>query len=153
VAGAEYAIVNGIGYDVWAPKLLSASQGSGRIDLNVGDLVGIKTGGNPHRWYSRADVRKVIERITTDYQKVDPADAEYFEQQKNTLETTTLAPYDQLISNIKASTRARRSAPRWPGSPRRGRCAGGTRRPGAGRPPGDRDAERTRSARLLPPLS
>jgi zinc/manganese transport system substrate-binding protein len=102
VAGAEYAIVNGIGYDVWAPKLLSASQGSGRIDLNVGDLVGIKTGGNPHRWYSPADVHQVIERITADYKKLDPADAAYFEQQKNTFETTTLAPYDQLISDIKA---------------------------------------------------
>jgi zinc/manganese transport system substrate-binding protein len=102
VAGAEYAIVNGIGYDVWAPKLLAASQGSGRIDLNVGDLVGIKTGGNPHRWYSPGDVHKVIERITADYKRLDPADAAYFEQQKNTFETTTLAPYDKLISDIKA---------------------------------------------------
>jgi zinc/manganese transport system substrate-binding protein len=47
VAGAEYAIVNGIGYDVWAPKLLSASQGSGRIDLNVGR--GRRTAGSTRR--------------------------------------------------------------------------------------------------------
>jgi zinc/manganese transport system substrate-binding protein len=47
-------------------------------------------------------VHKVIERMTADYKKVDPADAAYFEQQKNTFEATTLAPYYQLISVIKA---------------------------------------------------
>src|SRR5919109_1601805 len=52
MAGAQLAIVNGVGYDPWAPKLLSANPVSGRVELNVGDLVGMKAGGNPHRWYS-----------------------------------------------------------------------------------------------------
>jgi len=102
VAGADYVIVNGIGYDVWAPRLLSAGRGGARIELNVGELVGIETGGNPHRWYSPADVHKVIEKITADYQQVDPADAAYFEQQKNTFVTETLAPYNKLISHLAA---------------------------------------------------
>jgi hypothetical protein len=68
------------------------------------DLVGIKTGGNPHRWYSPADVHKVIERITADYKKIDPADGAYFEQQKSIFETTTLAPYDHLIKAKYAGT-------------------------------------------------
>ncbi|MBX7553981.1 zinc ABC transporter substrate-binding protein [Streptomyces sp. tea 10] len=102
VAGAQYAIVNGIGYDTWADKLLASNPGSGRTELKVGDLVGIKPGGNPHRWYSPDNVHQVIEKITADYKKTDPADASYFDQQKTTFETKTLADYNKLIADIKA---------------------------------------------------
>ncbi|MFJ5533925.1 metal ABC transporter solute-binding protein, Zn/Mn family [Streptomyces sp. NPDC093261] len=101
VAGARYAIVNGIGYDAWADKLLASNPGSGRSELKVGDLVGVKPGGNPHRWYS-PDVHQVIEKITTDYKKIDPADASYFDRQKTTFETKTLAGYNKLIADIRA---------------------------------------------------
>src|SRR5437016_11554581 len=56
VASARYVIYNGIGYDPWAPKVLDANPRSGRAVLNVGDLVGIKPGGNPHRWYSPTEI-------------------------------------------------------------------------------------------------
>ncbi|WP_043678939.1 metal ABC transporter solute-binding protein, Zn/Mn family [Streptomyces xylophagus] len=102
VAGAQYTIVNGIGYDAWADKLLSANPESGRTDLKVGDLVGIKPGGNPHRWYSPDNVHQVIEKITADYKKLDPADAAYFDARKTAFETKTLAPYNTLIADIKA---------------------------------------------------
>ncbi|MGW3177463.1 metal ABC transporter solute-binding protein, Zn/Mn family [Streptomyces sp. NPDC001153] len=102
VAGAQYTIVNGIGYDAWADKLLAANPGSGRTQLKIGDLVGIKPGGNPHRWYSPDNVHQVIEKITADYKKIDPADAAYFDQQKTTFETKTLAGYNKLIADIKA---------------------------------------------------
>src|SRR4051795_5790626 len=72
LAGAQMAIVNGIGYDPWAPKLIAANPVDGRIVLTVGDLLGIKPGGNPHRWYSPGDVQKVIARIVRDYSKLDP---------------------------------------------------------------------------------
>jgi zinc/manganese transport system substrate-binding protein len=102
VAGAQYTIVNGIGYDAWADKLLSANPADGRTDLKVGDLVGIKPGGNPHRWYSPDNVHQVIEKITADYKSLDPADAADFDKLKTTFETETLAPYNDLISGIKA---------------------------------------------------
>ncbi|WP_329145437.1 zinc ABC transporter substrate-binding protein [Streptomyces sp. NBC_01456] len=102
VATAQYTIVNGIGYDAWADKLLSANPGGGRTELKVGDLVGLKPGGNPHRWYSPDDVHQVIEKITADYKKKDPADAAYFDTRKKDFETKTLAPYTKLIAGIKA---------------------------------------------------
>jgi zinc/manganese transport system substrate-binding protein len=102
VAGAQYTIVNGIGYDAWADKLLSANPAEGRTDLKVGDLVGIKPGGNPHRWYSPDNVHQVIEKITADYKSLDPADAADFDKLKNTFETETLATYNNLVSGIKA---------------------------------------------------
>src|SRR5438552_5395771 len=52
VASARYVIFNGAGYDPWAPKLLGANPDAARMKLNVGQLVGVKPGGNPHRSYS-----------------------------------------------------------------------------------------------------
>src|SRR5437899_2935972 len=51
-AGAQLVIVNGAGYDPWASRLVASNPVGGRIVLTVGDLVGVKAGGNPHRWYS-----------------------------------------------------------------------------------------------------
>jgi zinc/manganese transport system substrate-binding protein len=101
MAGAQMAIVNGIGYDPWAGKLIAANPVHGRLVLNVGDLVGIKPGGNPHRWYSPTDVQKVIDQIVRDYTKLDPKDADYFKQQKARFETRGLAHYRGLIATIK----------------------------------------------------
>jgi zinc/manganese transport system substrate-binding protein len=101
VADAEMTIVNGIGYDAWADKLLSSNPSSGRTQLKVGDLVGLKPGDNPHRWYSPADVRKVIAQITADYKKIDPADSADFDKLRSTFENKTLGTYNQLIADIK----------------------------------------------------
>ena len=105
VASARYAVVNGAGYDPWASKLLAANPVNGRIALNVGDLVGVKAGGNPHRWYSPPDVHRVIDQITADYKRLVPRDASYFDQQKATFTTTALARYDRLIAGIEAKYR------------------------------------------------
>jgi zinc/manganese transport system substrate-binding protein len=101
VAGARMVIVNGIGYDPWAEKLIAANPVSGRIVLNVGDLVGIKPGGNPHRWYSPTDVQLMIDAIVQDYNKLDPKNSGSFSQQKTRFETKGLAQYKQLIATIK----------------------------------------------------
>jgi zinc/manganese transport system substrate-binding protein len=82
--------------------LLATNPGTDRAELKVGDLVGVKPGGNPHRWYSPTDVHQVLESITAAYKKIDPADAAYFDQQKQTFEAQSLARYDQLVSDIKA---------------------------------------------------
>ena len=101
LAGAQLVIVNGIGYDPWAAKLLAANPVSGRIVLDIGDLVGIKAGGNPHRWYSPGDVQRVIGAIEEDYTKLAPEDARYFARLRQRFETRGLARYKQLISAIK----------------------------------------------------
>ncbi len=101
MAGAQMAIVNGIGYDPWASKLIAANPVKGRVVLTVGDLVGVKAGGNPHRWYSPSNVQQVISAIVADYSKLDPKDAAYFRAQKARLETKGLAQYKSLIATIK----------------------------------------------------
>lgn len=101
MAGAQMAIVNGVGYDPWAGKLIAANPVKGRVVLTVGDLVGVKAGGNPHRWYSPANVQQVISAIVADYSKLDPKDAAYFRAQKAHLEQKGLAQYKGLIATIK----------------------------------------------------
>jgi len=100
-AGAQMAIVNGIGYDPWASKLVAANPVSGRIVLTVGDLVGVESGGNPHRWYSPTDVKRVVNAITAGYTRLDPKDAAYFSAQRTHFLHKRLAGYDRLISTIR----------------------------------------------------
>jgi zinc/manganese transport system substrate-binding protein len=102
VAGADVFIENGIGYDSWAAKMLAANPVPGRAVLDVGELVGIADGGNPHRWYSPTDVRRVVDQITADYARADPGDKSYFEQRKSVFLTTGLGTYNDLIGSIRA---------------------------------------------------
>ncbi len=100
LAGADIVIVNGLGYDAWAEKLLAASPGS-RTVINVGDLIGAKSGDNPHRWYNPGDVRAVIRTLTADLKRLAPADAVAIERSAHAFTTSGLKRYDDLIASIK----------------------------------------------------
>lgn len=100
VAMAAMVIVNGVGYDGWAPKLLSADPGR-RTVLDVGHLLGLADGANPHRWYNPGDVQRVIAAMVADFSKIDPADAGAFSAQAARLDQVDLAPYNNLIAQIK----------------------------------------------------
>ena len=102
MATANFVIENGVGYDPWAQRLIDANPVAGRDVLDVGTLVGVATDGNPHRWYSPTDVQKVIDAITSEYQKLDPGDASYFDRQRSTFEKSGLGQYHALISQIEA---------------------------------------------------
>jgi zinc/manganese transport system substrate-binding protein len=101
VATAQLVIENGIGYDPWVPKLLSADQGHPTV-LNVGHLLRVADGGNPHRWYNPADVQTVIQRMTADLQAIDPPDSSYFAAQETSFTTAALGPYRAAVAAIKA---------------------------------------------------
>jgi zinc/manganese transport system substrate-binding protein len=102
LAGAEMSIVNGIGYDEWASKLLAASPDENRTELTVGEVLGLSDGDNPHQWYSPESVHKVIDQIVADYKEALPGNDSYFDQQKEAFETKGLAEYNELIEGIKA---------------------------------------------------
>jgi zinc/manganese transport system substrate-binding protein len=101
MAGARMAIVNGVGYDSWATKLLEADAGEGKVVLDVGSLLGLHSGENPHRWYFPADVYKVIDAIAADYERLDPGDASYFAARKRAFEAVGLRRYDELRRQIR----------------------------------------------------
>jgi zinc/manganese transport system substrate-binding protein len=101
IASARYVVVNGIGYDGWARKLLDVESSHDRVVLDVGKLVGVQPGGNPHQWYSPTAVRAVVRRVENDLARVDPPNARYYEHRLADLETTGLHDYDTLIAEIR----------------------------------------------------
>jgi zinc/manganese transport system substrate-binding protein len=100
MAGAQLAIVNGIGYDGWASRLLAANPSDGRVVLDAGSVLGLTTGENPHQWYSPARVHRIIAAISADYEKLRPMDMSYFAQRKEAFEYGGLARYDALVAQI-----------------------------------------------------
>ncbi len=101
LATAQLAIVNGVGYDPWASKLLAANPYPARIVLDVGSLLGLHDGDNPHRWYDPADVVRVARMIGTDLASSDPRHRANYKSRELAFETQGLARYDQLIATIK----------------------------------------------------
>ncbi|HLI32272.1 MAG TPA: zinc ABC transporter substrate-binding protein [Solirubrobacteraceae bacterium] len=103
VAGAQMVIVNGIGYDEWAQHVLSASEASTRSVLDVGKLLRLKVGADPHQWYSPDSVQRVIGAISAEYERLDPRYRSYFEGQERHFETVDLARYHALVGQIRSS--------------------------------------------------
>src|SRR5437588_8777209 len=102
MATARLVIENGIGYDPWAQKLVDANPVPGRDVLDLGKLLGVPPGGNPHRWYSPQDVQRVVEAIASEYAKLDPKDAASFARLRTEFESSGLAEYHRVISRIRA---------------------------------------------------
>jgi zinc/manganese transport system substrate-binding protein len=99
-ATADLVILNGAGYDDWGQKLLQASPNQGRRILDVADLLGKKSGDNPHFWYDPEAVIKVADRITAEYRSIDSADSSYFDQRRSAF-ARSLQPYVQHLAEIK----------------------------------------------------
>src|SRR5437660_10421259 len=57
LAGAQMAIVNGIGYDPWAQKLIAANPVHGRVGSPSGPSSGTSPGGTPVPGFARATCR------------------------------------------------------------------------------------------------
>ncbi|MBS1893664.1 MAG: zinc ABC transporter substrate-binding protein [Actinobacteria bacterium] len=100
MAGAQVSIVNGIGYDEWASKLLAAGPDEGRVEVEVGDVLGLEAGDNPHQWYSPESVHKVIAALVEAFEEADPGHDSYYEERAAEFEKKDLARYNALIAQI-----------------------------------------------------
>ena len=106
LADAQVAVLNGAGYDPWMQRLLAADGGD-RAVLDVGDLVGVAPGGNPHLWYSPEYVGRFITTVTADLTRADPTDRSYFAGHEHTFEQVGLAGYHAALSRIRSKFRGR----------------------------------------------
>ncbi len=102
LASAQVSIVNGIGYDEWASKLLAANADGSRVEVDVGDVLGLKSGANPHQWYSPESVEAVTAAIVKAYEEADPGHDSYYESRAKKFETQGLARYHQMIAEIES---------------------------------------------------
>ncbi len=100
LAESELVVENGIGYDPWVPRLLAADRGNQTV-LDVGGVLGIAPGGNPHRWYDPTDVHLVVARLVSDFQALDPTDRAYFARQGTRFDTVDLAAYNRTVAAIR----------------------------------------------------
>jgi zinc/manganese transport system substrate-binding protein len=100
IAQSQLVIENGIGYDPWVARLLAT--GSGLAVLDVGKVVGVSAGGNPHRWYNPADVQAVVATMVADFSRVDPTDRAYFKARQVRFDHIALGRYHALIAAIRS---------------------------------------------------
>jgi len=97
---AKVVIVNGVDYDPWMEKLLSAHKAPGRKEINVGQLVGHKAGDNPHLWYDPAYMKAAAKALVADLVAIDPAHkADY--QQGYAKFLDSLKPLDVKIAALR----------------------------------------------------
>lgn len=101
MAEAQVAIVNGVGYDPWAQKLIDANPLEGRITVNAGEVAGAKSGDNPHLWYSPPTVARMIDAITSAYIRVDRKHAAYYDRRRIRFRAGALQSYESLIASIR----------------------------------------------------
>ena len=102
LSDAKVVIVNGVDYDPWMEKLLSAHQAPGRKEILVGALVGRKAGDNPHLWYDPAYVKAAAKALVGDLSAVDPAHKADYEQGYSKF-LDSLKPLDDKIAAMRKS--------------------------------------------------
>jgi zinc/manganese transport system substrate-binding protein len=100
IANAKIVIVNGVGYDDWALKLIAASSNPNQTVLNVANLLNVANGSNPHLWYNPTYVNRTVKQMYLDLVKVDPSNASYYAQQYANV-TTSLAQVDNRMTEIR----------------------------------------------------
>jgi zinc/manganese transport system substrate-binding protein len=102
MSDAKIVIVNGVDYDPWMEKLLSAHKAPDRKEIIVARLVGHKAGDNPHLWYDPAYMKAAAKALVADLIAVDPAHkADYEQGQTKFLES--LKPLDDKIAAMRKS--------------------------------------------------
>lgn len=101
VSDAQLVIVNGLGYDDFMGKMLSASPNPDRKVLTAADVMQISgTNANPHIWYDIAKVPQVGSAIAAQLGALDPADARIFTGNAKAF-SDSLAAINAAIANIR----------------------------------------------------
>ncbi len=101
VSDAQLVLYNGVDYDPWMEKLLSASARPDRTVIVAAALTGHKSGDNPHVWYEPATLPAVAKALEAALEQRSPADAADF---KNNLAAfnASFAPLLAEVDAIKA---------------------------------------------------
>jgi zinc/manganese transport system substrate-binding protein len=71
-AEARVVIVNGVGYDGWASRLLAASPSPSRAVVSLAALLHEQTGANPHLWYDPAAIPALAKALAGLFAKLEP---------------------------------------------------------------------------------
>ena len=100
LAVARIVVYNGLDYDPWMEKLLSASKAADRKEIVVSDLIGKKLGDNPHIWYDANTMVAFAKALTDALDTVDPTDKSAYDQRLAAF-TASLKPIQDKIAELK----------------------------------------------------
>jgi zinc/manganese transport system substrate-binding protein len=98
---AKVAIFNGVDYDPWMEKLLKADPSEGRAEIVAADLVGKKSGDNPHLWYDPKTMDAVAHDLAAKLAAIDPAHKAEFDKNAAAFEEA-LKPVSAKADAMKA---------------------------------------------------
>jgi len=101
LTNARIVIANGADYDPWMEKLLNASRAENRAEIVVADLVGKKSGDNPHLWYDPANMKVTAEKLADALADADPAHKADYDKNAKAF-VAGLKPLEAKIADMKA---------------------------------------------------
>ena len=100
VASADLVVQNGVGYDAFMQKLEAASPRSNRTVIDVGALLGMHAGDNPHLWYRPQTMPQVASAIATRLEQLDPTHRAVFEANRARF-VRSLQPWFTQIASLR----------------------------------------------------
>ncbi len=98
---AKVTIANGVDYDPWMEKLLKADPSAGRAEIVAADLVGKKSGDNPHLWYDPKTMDAVAHDLAAKLSAIDPSHKAEFEKNAAAFDRA-MEPIGAKVSAMKA---------------------------------------------------
>lgn len=102
VAAAQLIVLNGLGYDDWVGKIVSASDRPDRAVINVQKLLGLPDSTpNPHLWYDPKTMPAVARAVADALAAIEPEQAAYFQSKANTF-IASLGTWNAAIAGFKA---------------------------------------------------
>ncbi len=100
VAKAQLIVQNGLGYDDFMGHLEAASPSKSRTVVDVGSLLGYKTGANPHLWYKPTTMTQVAAKIASTLAAYDPADKATFNANLTHF-VASLTPWKAALNTLR----------------------------------------------------
>jgi zinc/manganese transport system substrate-binding protein len=101
LSAARIVIYSGIDYDPWMGMLLGAARSANRRVIVVADLIGKKTGDNPHIWYDPAAMQALAKILAALLIADDPGNMAGYEQRLATFEAS-MQPIQAKIAALRA---------------------------------------------------
>ena len=102
IAGADLIVLNGVGYDDWAQKIMAATPRPQRKEINVQKLLGLPDDTkNPHLWYDPKTMPAVARAVGDALAELNPAQAAYFRANADNF-VASLQPLRAAIDAFKA---------------------------------------------------
>ena len=97
---ASVIILNGLGYDEWARKAIDTFT-TKPVVIDLGEVVGLRPGANPHLWYSPRYLRQAAGAISGELSRLVPLASSHFDAAHTTFERS-MQRYDEIIGSIRS---------------------------------------------------